>query len=100
MRGAQITDNPAVVIVRYGKRWMAVTETPFLTYFDPGTLDTLERVNLTTSKARLHLMAAHGFTLDDGSYLNLGVTRRHQRPAPTRRKRPQGRPEFTEFAPR
>lgn len=74
--GTKITDNPAVVMSSHGtgagERWLSVTETPFLTYFDPHTLATLERVALGEGEP-MHLMAAHGFTLPDGSYLNVGI---------------------------
>ena len=73
LRGPQATDNPAVVMSRHGERWIAVTETPHLTYFDPATLATEGRVDLGAPELPLHLMAAHGFTLADGSYLNVGT---------------------------
>ncbi|MEO8123523.1 MAG: carotenoid oxygenase family protein [Burkholderiales bacterium] len=73
LRGLQATDNPAVVMSRHGKRWIAVTETPHLTYFDPDTLETQERVDLGAPALPMHMMAAHGFTLADGSYLNVGT---------------------------
>jgi carotenoid cleavage dioxygenase-like enzyme len=73
LRGTGGTDNPAVVMSRHGGRWLAVTETPILTYFDPHTLETGERIELGSPEEPMHLMAAHGFTLSDGSYLNVGV---------------------------
>lgn len=73
IRGTQGTDNPAVVMSRHGKRWIAVTETPHLTYFDPDTLETQARADLSSPALTMHMMAAHGFTLADGSYLNVGT---------------------------
>ena len=73
LKSPQVTDNPAVVMSRHGERWLSVTETPSLTYFDPGTLETLERVNLGRREEPMHLMSAHGFTLPDGSYLNVAT---------------------------
>jgi carotenoid cleavage dioxygenase-like enzyme len=73
LRSPPATDNPAVVISRLGRRWFAVSETPFLTFFDPATLATGERLALSSKDERVDLMAAHGFTLDDGSYLNVGT---------------------------
>lgn len=73
LRAPQITDNPAVVMSRLGKRWFSVTETPYLTFFDPRTLRTLERVDLGRDGEAMHLMSAHGFTMPDGSYLNVSV---------------------------
>ena len=73
IRAPQVTDNPAVVMSRHGERWLSVTETPFLTYFDPQTLQTLERVSLGGKDEAMHLMSAHGFTLADGSYLNVAT---------------------------
>ena len=73
LRAPQVTDNPAVVMSRHGDRWLSVTETPHLTYFDPETLETQERVDLGQCGEPMHLMSAHGFTLPDGSYLNLAT---------------------------
>ncbi|GAA4412179.1 carotenoid oxygenase family protein [Quisquiliibacterium transsilvanicum] len=73
LRSPQVTDNPAVVMSRHGDRWLSVTETPFLTYFDPDTLETQERLDLGHGDEVMHLMSAHGFTLADGSYLNLAT---------------------------
>lgn len=73
LRAPHVTDNPAVVISRHGARWVAVTETPYLTYFDSDTLDTQERLDLGRHGEPMHLMAAHGFTLPDGSYLNVAT---------------------------
>ena len=73
LRGPQATDNPAVVMSRHGARWTAVTETPHFTYFDADTLETQERVDLSGPELPMHLMAAHGLTLADGSYLNVGT---------------------------
>lgn len=73
LRAPQVTDNPAVVMSRLGRRWFSVTETPYLTFFDPQTLRTLERVDLGRDGEAMHLMSAHGFTLPDGSYLNVAV---------------------------
>jgi carotenoid cleavage dioxygenase-like enzyme len=58
---------------RHGERWLSVTETPNLTYFDPETLQTQERVDLGRRGEAMHLMSAHGFTLPDGSYLNVAT---------------------------
>lgn len=69
----RISDNPAVVIARHGEHWISVSEVPLLTRFDPETLTTGDCVDLGRGGEPMHLMAAHGFTLDDGSYLNLGV---------------------------
>jgi len=73
LRGPQFTDNPAVVMSRLGERWFSVTETPFLTFFDPQTLGTLERLDLGHGAEAMHLMSAHGITLPDGSYLNVAA---------------------------
>ena len=73
LRAPQVTDNPAVVMSRLGERWISVTETPFLTFFDPQTLQTQERLDLSHGGETMHLMSAHGFTLPDGSYLNLAI---------------------------
>jgi carotenoid cleavage dioxygenase-like enzyme len=73
LRAPQITDNPAVVLSRLGERWFSVTETPYLTFFDPETLRTLRRLDLGHHGEAMHLMSAHGFTLRDGSYLNVAI---------------------------
>lgn len=72
LRTPPVTDNPVVVISRVGDRWFGVSETPTLTFFDPHTLATEERLVLTRADDTVHLMSAHGFTLADGSYLNVG----------------------------
>jgi carotenoid cleavage dioxygenase-like enzyme len=51
LKGARATDNPAVVLSRHGQRWMAVTETPTLTYVDPDSLATQERLDLDSGAA-------------------------------------------------
>lgn len=71
--GPRVTDNPAVVMSRHGERWLSVTETPHLTYFDPSTLQTLERLDLGRHGEAMHLMSAHGFTKPDGTYLNVAT---------------------------
>jgi len=73
LRGPQVTDNPSVVMSRHGDRWLSVTESPFLTYFDPTSLETRQRLGLGHAGEAMHLMSAHGFTLPDGSYLNVGT---------------------------
>jgi len=67
------TDNPAVVMSRLGTRHFAVTETPHITFFDPETLNTEERLDLSSGDQTMHLMSAHGFSLADGSYLNVAT---------------------------
>lgn len=73
LKAPQVTDNPAVVMARHGDRWASVTETPCLTYFDPASLETLARLDLGRSGEAMQLMSAHGFTLADGSYLNVAA---------------------------
>lgn len=73
LKAPQVTDNPAVVMSRHGDRWFSVTETPHLTYFDPQTLATQERLDLGRTGETMHLMSAHGCTLPDGSYLNVAI---------------------------
>ncbi|HYM34487.1 MAG TPA: carotenoid oxygenase family protein [Steroidobacteraceae bacterium] len=67
------TDNPAVVMSRLGTRYFAVTETPHVTFFDPETLNTEERLDLSSRDEPMHLMSAHGFSLADGTYLNVAT---------------------------
>lgn len=74
LKRVQTTDNPAVVMSRLGERWISVTETPFLTVFDPETLATQERIDLVDTPEHLHLMAAHGMTARDGSWWNVAIT--------------------------
>ncbi|MGA0608630.1 carotenoid oxygenase family protein [Caldimonas sp. KR1-144] len=78
IKGVQATDNPAVVMSRLGSgagaRWISVTETPFLTVFDPDSLATLERIDLVDTPEHLHLMSAHGIAARDGSWWNVGIT--------------------------
>ena len=72
LKGAPVTDNPAVVLSRVGAQWIAVTEAPTLTGFDPDTLATTGPLPLLDD-ARIHLMAAHGYTDDAGNYWNVGT---------------------------
>jgi carotenoid cleavage dioxygenase-like enzyme len=67
------TDNPAVVMSRIGQRWVASTEAPQLTGFDPLTLETLPRLALDDDLG-IQIMAAHGITDRDGNYWNVGIT--------------------------
>lgn len=72
LKGAPVTDNPAVVMSRVGADWIAVTETPTLTRFDPDTLETAGPLPLDDDVG-IQLMAAHGITDDTGSYWNVGA---------------------------
>ncbi|MEZ5607267.1 MAG: carotenoid oxygenase family protein [Burkholderiaceae bacterium] len=72
LAGAPVTDNAAVVMSRVGAAWIAVTEAPTLMGFDPDTLATTGPLPLADD-ARIHLMAAHGFTDDAGNYWNVGT---------------------------
>lgn len=67
-----ITDNPAVVMSRIGDRWVANTETPHLTGFDPDTLATTGRVAFDDD-VQMQLMSAHGRTDERGDYWNVGT---------------------------
>jgi beta,beta-carotene 9',10'-dioxygenase len=66
------TDNGAVVMSRIGEQWIAQTETPLVTGFDADTLVTTGRIEFSDEEA-MQLVAAHGITLDDGTYWNVGV---------------------------
>ena len=79
LKGAPVTDNPAVVMSRVGPTWIAVTETPTLTAFDPDTLATIGPLPIQDD-AHIHLMAAHGSTDDDGNYWNVGTQLGRTRP--------------------
>jgi carotenoid cleavage dioxygenase-like enzyme len=68
----RVTDNPAVVLSRIGDRWIATTETPHLTGFDPDTLETTGRLAFVDGE-RLHLLSAHGITEPSGTYWNVGI---------------------------
>lgn len=72
LKGAPVTDNPAVVMSRVGTDWIAVTETPTLTRFDPDTLETAGPLPIDDDVG-IQLMAAHGTTDDAGNYWNVGV---------------------------
>lgn len=68
----RLTDNPAVVISRIGERWVAQTETPRMSWFDPDTLDTLGAV-VHDDDERMDVISAHGLTDALGDYWNVGV---------------------------
>jgi beta,beta-carotene 9',10'-dioxygenase len=59
IKAPRTTDNPAVVMSRHGERRLSVTETPKLTYFDPDSLETQERLDLGERAEPMHLMSAH-----------------------------------------
>jgi beta,beta-carotene 9',10'-dioxygenase len=67
-----MTDNGAVVMSRIGERWIAQTETPLVTEFDPDTLETSGRVAFEDD-LHIQLMSAHGMTDARGTYWNVGV---------------------------
>lgn len=68
----RITDNTAVALARIGGQWVAQTETPLVTAFDPVTLATKGRVEFTDAE-KIHLMSAHGINDAEGGYWNVGV---------------------------
>ena len=68
----KMTDNGAVVMSRIGSDWVAQTETPLMTQFDPVTLATIGPVAFTDTE-KIHLMSAHGITLPSGVYWNVGI---------------------------
>jgi beta,beta-carotene 9',10'-dioxygenase len=72
LRRRRTTDNGAVVLSRLGTRWVAVTETPRLTGFDPQSLETTGPIELA-GEAPLDLMSAHGTTEADGTWWNAGI---------------------------
>ncbi|HYD75368.1 carotenoid oxygenase family protein [Ramlibacter sp.] len=72
LRQPRVTDNGAVVMSRIDGRWVAQTETPLLTEFDPDTLETVGRFAFEDHEP-LHLMSAHGITEADGTYWNVGA---------------------------
>jgi len=67
-----MTDNGAVVMSRIGERWIAQTETPVVTEFEPDTLATRGRFAFDDDLA-IQLMSAHGMTDAQGTYWNVGV---------------------------
>lgn len=68
----RMTDNGAVVLARIGRDWVAHTETPLLTRFDPDTLETLGRYDFEDEEV-IHLASAHAITDRRGVYWNVGV---------------------------
>jgi carotenoid cleavage dioxygenase-like enzyme len=68
----RMTDNGAVVMGRIGTQWVAQTETPLLTRFDPDTLETLGRFDYDDTEA-VDISSAHSITDADGTYWNVGV---------------------------
>lgn len=68
----RMTDNGAVVMARIGAEWVAQTETPLLTRFDPDSLETLGRVEFE-DREKIHLMSAHSINDERGTYWNVGV---------------------------
>ena len=68
----RMTDNGAVVMARMGEQWVAQTDTPLVTRFDPQTLESLGRLAWDDREV-IHLMSAHSITEADGTYWNVGV---------------------------
>ncbi|MFB6118773.1 carotenoid oxygenase family protein [Halosegnis sp.] len=70
--GGQFQDNPSVGVVRFGDQWLAVTESPVGIQFDPETLETTGRIDLT---AGLECDVTLGHLHRDGDrFYNLGVS--------------------------
>ena len=65
-------DNPSVGVVRYGDDYLAVTESPWGLRFDPETLETTDRVDLTAG-LDCDVTLAH-LHRDGDRFLNLGVS--------------------------
>jgi carotenoid cleavage dioxygenase-like enzyme len=57
---------------RIGDRWIATTENAKITEFDPGSLETIGRLQ-TDDGVKMQLMAAHGMTDEAGDYWNVGL---------------------------
>ena len=72
LRHPKVTDNGAVVMARIGSQWVAQTETPLLTSFDPDTLATTGRIVYDDAEV-IHVMSAHGMTDAQGAYWNVGL---------------------------
>jgi beta,beta-carotene 9',10'-dioxygenase len=72
LRSPQIGDNGSVVMSRVGQQWIATTEGPHLTGFDPDTLATTGRLPFDDD-VEIQLMSAHGMTDRDGNYWNVGI---------------------------
>lgn len=72
LRHPKVTDNGAVVMARIGSQWVAQTETPLLTSFDPDTLATTGRIVYDDAEV-VHVMSAHGLTDGQGTYWNVGL---------------------------
>jgi carotenoid cleavage dioxygenase-like enzyme len=72
LRHPNVTDNGAVVMARIGSQWVAQTETPLLTSFDPDTLATTGRI-VYDDREVIHVMSAHGMTDAQGTYWNVGL---------------------------
>lgn len=72
LRHPKVTDNGAVVMARIGSQWVAQTETPLLTSFDPDTLTTTGRIVYDDDEV-VHVASAHGMTDAQGCYWNVGL---------------------------
>ncbi|MFB6281249.1 MAG: carotenoid oxygenase family protein [Haloferacaceae archaeon] len=72
LRGT-VTDNPVIGVARMGGEWLAVTESPWGLAFDPDTLETLGRRDLTAGlDADLTLGHLH-HDPDEGAFYNLAA---------------------------
>jgi len=67
-------DNPVIGVQRFGDEFAAVTESPTALTFDPDTLETTGRIDLTAGiDSDLTLAHVH-YDHDEDTFLNLGVS--------------------------
>lgn len=72
--GGEVTDNPVVGVARMGGEYLAVTESPWGVAFDPGTLETRGRRDLTAGlDADLTLGHVH-YDPDEAAFYNLAAS--------------------------
>lgn len=72
--GGTFPDNPVIGVQRLGDEFAAVTESPTALVFDPDTLETTDRRDLTAGlDCDLTLAHVH-YDHDEGAFYNLGVS--------------------------
>ncbi|KAM8904928.1 beta,beta-carotene 15,15'-dioxygenase [Spinachia spinachia] len=67
------TDNNLINIVRYGQDYYASSEVNYMNQIDPGTLDTIGRINYRNHIA-LNLATAHPHYDKEGNTYNMGTS--------------------------
>ncbi|XP_026157619.1 beta,beta-carotene 15,15'-dioxygenase [Mastacembelus armatus] len=70
---SNFTDNNLINIIRYGQDYYATSEINYMNQIDPGTLETIGRINYR-DHITLNLATAHPHYDNEGNTYNMGTT--------------------------